>query len=91
MLAIFSLWILPVGWPKLALHDRKFQRHAAYFGSGIAILGSLAIMRLHLFVLRGRVRELFEQFYAVFWLEWIAVWAFGTAWLIKGRTILRDL
>lgn len=91
MLAVFSLWILPVGWPKLALRDRKFQRHVAYVGSGIAILGSLAIMALHLFVLQGSVRNVFEKFHAIFWLEWIAVWAFGVAWLIKGRTILRDL
>ena len=26
----------------------------------------------------------------VFWLESVAVWAFGISWLVKGETILTD-
>ncbi len=33
----------------------------------------------------------FESFNPIFWLEAIALWAFGISWLTKGETILIDL
>ncbi|WP_226363319.1 hypothetical protein [Pseudonocardia sp. ICBG1142] len=31
-----------------------------------------------------------ERFHTLFWLEAVAILAFGVAWFVKGDTILRD-
>ncbi len=91
MMAFFPLYIFPTGQVGWNIFNRKFQRHVAYYSCGLTILGTASIMGLHLFILRGWARELFDRMHAIFWLEWITVWAFGISWLIKGRAILRDL
>jgi hypothetical protein len=36
------------------------------------------------------VKPLVERLTPVFWLESVAVVAFGVSWLVKGETILKD-
>jgi hypothetical protein len=36
-------------------------------------------------------RRLFNDYNFLFWMEWVAVWAFAAAWLTKGRAILAEI
>jgi hypothetical protein len=66
---------------------RKLQRNAVYRVCGGAILVSiLLIVVVKLPAIEGRI----EHLSPVYWLESLAIVAFGVAWLIKGETILKD-
>lgn len=52
---------------------------------------SVAAMAAYLFLLSSSLRTLADDYNLMFWLEWIAVWAFAAAWLTKGRAILADI
>jgi hypothetical protein len=66
---------------------RKLLRNKVYFTCGYTILGCIALLGI---VNLPFVKPLIAPLTPVFWLEAIAVVAFGTAWLIKGETILKD-
>jgi hypothetical protein len=56
----------------------KTRRDAVFLGCGIVIFAAIVCAGV-LFALDVEAGN------AVFWLESLAVWAFGTAWLVKGR------
>lgn len=62
---------------------RKRRRNQVYTASGYAILACVAAL-----VLLGLVDE---RLPLVFWVESLAVMAFGSAWLVKGEAVLADL
>jgi len=66
---------------------RKLKRNAVYRVCGGTILVCiLLIVVVKLPAIEAQVR----QFSPVYWLESLAIVAFGVAWLIKGETILKD-
>ncbi|QDV68924.1 hypothetical protein Poly24_26370 [Rosistilla carotiformis] len=67
------------------------ERRLIYRTSGIVILVSLVAMGAYLFVIRGATKQWLNEYHFLFWMEWIAVWAFAAAWLAKGRTIIADV
>ena len=67
------------------------QRDFVYRTSGIVIFLTLIAMGIYLFLLPAHAKEIANKYNALFWLEWIALWAFAAAWLMKGRTILADI
>lgn len=67
------------------------QRDFVYRASGVVILLSMMAMGTYLFLIPLDWKIVCNRFNVLFWLEWIAIWAFAAAWLIKGRTILTDL
>ncbi len=89
-LAIFSLLHFPRGHFGLRLKTRDQQRDGIYVASGITILGCMALMGVHLFLLPDAAKATLNQFKFSFWMEWIAVWAFSAAWLVKGQALLAD-
>jgi len=80
LLAYFCLVSFPLQDPGTTKTPKKPLRNKIYRGCGIVILLSIiTIAGLHLFF-GDRPPDP-----AVFWLESIAIWAFGWSWYIKGK------
>jgi magnesium-transporting ATPase (P-type) len=66
---------------------QKQWRNMVYLFCGLAILVCIALLVLAQF-LRGNPQ--LQPLHPVFWLESLAIMAFGIAWFVKGETILKD-
>lgn len=86
-LTYFCLFLFTKTHPTLPPTAQKLQRNIVYktCGSLIAI-SLLAIVLVKQFPMDGALMPL----HPVFWLEAIAVVAFGVSWLVKGEAILKD-
>lgn len=67
---------------------QKIQRNKVYLVCGIVIL--LAISLIALYGLFHQAGSRFSKLKPVFWLEVIALSAFGISWLVKGEFVLKD-
>ncbi|MFK8007131.1 MAG: hypothetical protein AB8H03_12190 [Saprospiraceae bacterium] len=67
----------------------KKMRNQIYRACGITIFISLLIIALYFLYLEKEYPFL-TKYKPVFWLETIALFAFGISWLIKGDTLFRD-
>lgn len=47
-------------------------------------------MGVHLFLLPDSFKAVLNKFNFIFWMEWIAIWAFSATWLVKGQALLAD-
>lgn len=91
-LAFYSLYHFPSSQTeKHEIEPHETERHFVYRTSGVVILLSMIAMGIYLFILPSNTKRLFNEYNFLFWMEWIAVWAFAAAWLTKGRAILADL
>jgi len=61
---------------------QKTLRNHIYLGCGVTILACIGLIVLYGIFLRGSPVAAIRP---VFWLETIAVWAFGFSWLVKGE------
>jgi hypothetical protein len=61
---------------------RKMQRNLVYRVSGWTILGCIALIAINGLFFRDTA---LADIKPVFWLESIALWAFGAAWFVKGE------
>ncbi len=86
ILAFFSLKLFRKRDRAKASTRRKTYRNAIYAICGATILVCIAFIAV-LESMPGSPVKIFEP---VFWLESIAVVAFGISWLTKGESILRD-
>jgi protein-S-isoprenylcysteine O-methyltransferase Ste14 len=86
-LAYFSLKLFTKTDPNKNPTRRKLQRNTVYRVCGYTIL--LCIF-LCFIVALPRVKSLLAWLTPVFWLESVAIVAFGVSWLTKGETILKD-
>ncbi len=79
-LAYFSLWLFTKssGDPT----PQKIQRNRLYRACGLIILVCIGLIALYGWLLRDSTLAGLKP---VFWLESIALWAFGWAWLVKGE------
>jgi hypothetical protein len=73
--------------PEFPLNPRKKKRNIIYRVCGWIILFCIIGMGI---VAIPAIKEHVDKCHPVFWLESIAVFAFGASWLIKGDTILAD-
>ena len=64
---------------------RKRQRNRVYRVCAITIVICLILLAIYFLADTGQFPSA-----TVFWLEVIALWAFGFSWLVKGETILKD-
>lgn len=69
----------PAEWTK-----RKKIRNNLYKICGAIILSAIILIPLADFLPNA------EKLHTTFWLEWVALLAFGTSWLVKGQLILAD-
>ena len=95
-LAAYSLVHFPRGaddadGPADPPESHRRQRDHVYRVSGVVILLGTAAMGVYLFLLPADVRRACDRWNTLFWLEWVALWAFAAAWLMKGRMIGSDL
>lgn len=83
-LAYFSLCLFTKTDPTKIPTDRKRTRNVAYRVCGYIILASILLIPI---VTHTPIADAVKPINPVFWLESLAVVAFGVAWLIKGETI----
>ena len=75
--------------PPDELNPEKRFRNAIYRVCGYTMAACIILIGLYFFVLKCKYSWL-DNLKPVFWLETLAVWAFGFSWLIKGETLFRD-
>ena len=88
-LSYFSLALFTQTDKKKQPTLQKLQRNRVYRICGWIMLAAIGLIVLYSLVSREGTGSL-DQLAPVFWLEAIAVVAFGVSWLIKGEAILKD-
>jgi hypothetical protein len=68
--------------------DEKVLRNKIYRSCGIIIIAS--ILMILMFKKISWLNIHLAAYKPVFWLEWIALAAFGTSWLVKGKFLFDD-
>jgi hypothetical protein len=86
-LAYFSLALFTQTGPENKPTPRKLQRNTVYRVCGYTILACILLIVV---VSLPPVEPSVDWLRPVFWLESLAVVAFGVSWLTKGETILKD-
>jgi hypothetical protein len=86
-LAYFSLKLFTKTGPDNDPTPQKLQRNIVYRVSGYTILASIFLIVV---VKLTPLGTHLERLTPVFWLESLAIVAFGVSWLTKGETILKD-
>jgi hypothetical protein len=66
---------------------QKGRRNRVYRSCGYVMLGCIGLIAVYGFFLSDTGLSSLKP---VFWLETIALWAFGVSWFVKGETLLRD-
>ena len=90
-LALYSLYHFPTrehGDRDVAAHVA--ERNLVYYSSGITILLATTAMGIYL-ILPTDLKAPLDRWHFLLWGEWVAVWAFASAWLAKGRMILSEI
>ena len=67
---------------------KKIIRNKIFVTCGMGILVALLLIVLY-GIFEDRLPQL-DAFKPVFWLEWLALLAFGVSWLVKGEIVLQD-
>jgi len=90
VLIYFSLYLFTLSdKPKSQWKKPKENRNMAYIICGIIMSASIFIIGLYFLVLKKLIPGL-DGINPVFWLETIALWAFGFSWLTKGEVLWKD-
>ena len=93
-LSYFSIFLFTkTNKSKEELKEKKYKnkrsRNRIYRICGFVILSSIVLIALYLQVLKKHFPDL-EFYNPIFWLETLALFAFGISWLTKGKTLLAD-
>jgi hypothetical protein len=90
-LICFSLFLFTKTDRSEPLPKGKRRRNTVYRACGYAMLICILLIAVY-HLIPCKARSLLEVYNPVYWLEAIAVWAFGISWLTKGAAIavLRD-
>ena len=67
---------------------QKEKRNTAYRTCGIIIITAIALIAAY--GIFGKHLHSIDKYHPIFWLEWIALLAFGASWLVKGEMFLKD-
>lgn len=68
--------------------DRKRKRNVIYKVCGVIIL--LSIILILLYSVIPAIHKQFQEYKPIFWLEALALLAFGLSWLTKGEALFPD-
>lgn len=88
-LAYFSLFLFTKSDPTVPATRMKIQRNRVYRVSGYLIVWALVAIAIYNLFPSGLAARL-EALDPIFWLESVAVIAFGISWFVKGEGILED-
>jgi hypothetical protein len=88
-LIYFSLYLFPKTAPGVPPTKRKLQRNRVYKACGYIMAVCLVLIGVN-FLLPSDIASSLAGLRPVFWLEAIAIWAFGISWFTKGEAILKD-
>jgi len=89
VLIYFSLFLFTKTDPARTPTRRKLHRNQFYKTCGYIMSLCIVLVGIY-FLLPSEVKLPIKPYNPVFWLEAVAVVAFGISWLIKGETILTD-
>jgi hypothetical protein len=87
VLAYFCLVLFRKTSPHTVLTRRKRHRNSVFLVCGVVMVFCMSVM------LSMTVKSIQAKLWptgVLFWCESLALFAFGTAWLIKGEVFLRD-
>ena len=70
------------------MSPEKAKRNKLYVSCGVVILGCIALIPFYHFFLEDTGIAALKP---VFWLETLALWAFGISWMTKGEMLWRDI
>ncbi|WP_235299357.1 hypothetical protein [Portibacter marinus] len=87
VLAFMSWFLFTRSDPSSPITDQKKKRNVIFRVCAIIILFCVVASGVIFFVFNEWIESATKP---IFWLESIALWAFGTSWLIKGDTIFSD-
>ena len=88
VIAYFSIFLFTI---KDANPTRmKLTRNRLYRVCGYIILACILLIAAYSICLSYDSCQGLQRYDPIFWLETIALWAFGISWLTKGKTILVD-
>ena len=93
ILAYFCLVLFRMTAVGQRVTRKKLQRNLVYAICGWIIVGSivsLALLKVLDYCKACHLDSMRKDLHLTFWLESVALLAFGFAWLVKGETILRD-
>lgn len=90
-----ALFFISLAWISLFIFTKskgpktkqKEKRNKVYLACGIIILVAITILFLISFF---DVDRKYDKYKPTFWMEWVALIAFGASWLVKGELILKD-
>jgi len=68
---------------------QKLKRNRVYRQCGYVMILSIVLIGIYTVILRDKFPEL-VNLKPIFWLESIALWAYGASWLVKGEFLLAD-
>lgn len=88
-LIYFSLCLFTKTDPNKSPTRRKLQRNKVYRACGYTMVVCILLIAVYAF-LPDSIATSLEGYKPVFWLESLAVVAFGFSWLTKGEAILED-
>ena len=74
---------------KHPMTQQKRQRNTVYRVCGVIMAVCILLIGIYHF-LPDKAAFIFSAYDPIFWLETIAIMAFGISWLIKGETLLKD-
>jgi hypothetical protein len=88
-LAYFSLFLFTKTNPNKPPTKRKLQRNKIYRACGYTMSTCIVLMAIYAFF-PGTFQPLFENIKPIYWLEALAIFAFGVSWFTKSEAILKD-
>ena len=88
-LTFYAIFLFTKTNPDVSPTRRKIQRNIIYLICGLLMTLSILLMAA-LSLLPSAFTAALSAYQPVFWLEALAVFAFGISWFVKGKAILRD-
>lgn len=88
-LIFFSLFLFTKTNPSQPPTKKKLQRNMVYRVCGYAMALAILLIVVY-FRIQNRDPSFLQSSHPVFWLEALAIVAFGVSWLTKGEAILKD-
>jgi hypothetical protein len=86
-LAYFSLFLFTKSKEGVPITSKKKKRNSVYKACGVTMLACIGLIAIYSAFLE---ETSLAQYRPVFWLEALALWAFGFSWVTKGEMLLKD-